>query len=337
MRLNSFFYILLNLLIFSSTGFADNYLLDKKIEYANLIQSSVFNDNFIEASSRADSLIALYPDDPIGYLFKSAVYLAEMTDAEENLYPVEFHKLIDTVIVLTDSKKADSNFFAWMSLWKGHAHAYRSLWESRFGSFSSALKHGFKAKSCYEEGLEHDSTLYDLYGGIGMYHYWKSAKTGMLRWLGIFKNEKQKGIDELYLTIDSSLLSRYSARNALVWIYFDKKEYDSVIAICNELLKQFPDGKIFLWPLAEAFNKNKDYKSAINIYNSVREKLIVNPGNYYNLIECDFKLLRSLEKLNNKKEAHEFAVKFLDYYEKIPKDISWRQRNKVSYLKRASK
>ena len=47
----------------------------------------------------------------------------------------------------------------------------------------------------------------------------------------IFSNDKQKGIQELYLTVDSSRISAATARNALIYIWLDQDEYDSVITI----------------------------------------------------------------------------------------------------------
>ena len=91
------------------------------------------------------------------------------------------------------------------SLYLGHQAAYRSLYEARFGSRFSALTYGLKAKGFYRDGLAADSALYDLYLGLGSYHYWKSAKAGILRTAGIFNDDKEKGISEIRKAIDSSL------------------------------------------------------------------------------------------------------------------------------------
>lgn len=301
-------------------------------------QSHLFNDNFHAAHEAADSLIRVCDGDAVGFLFKAATYLGQMIDAEENLYPAEFKALVDTVRVLVDQGKDTTDpRAAWRYLFLGHACAYRSLWEARFGSFTSAVKAGFEARSAYEEGLRFDSALYDLYGGLGMYHYWKSAKAGFLRWIGIFKNDKQKGIAELYLTADSSCISRESARNALIWVWLDKKEYDSVAVICREMLARFPHGKLFLWPLAEAYYKKKDYLKALETYRLLRERLTKDPGNYYNLVECDYYLYRCTKNLGRKDEARETTGEFMGYYGDMPKKTKGRQRSKIAFLKRAAK
>ncbi|HKK21037.1 MAG TPA: hypothetical protein VJ983_06150 [candidate division Zixibacteria bacterium] len=303
------------------------------------IQADLFNDEYSRAYSSLDSFIQVRPDDPIGYLFKAGAYMAEMTDAEENLYPHKFRQMADTAISLAKSRidTTQPELSAWMYLVIGHARAYESLWESRFGSFSSALSLGLKAKSAYEDGLSMDSSVYDLYGGLGMYHYWKSAKAGLLRVLRIFSNDKQKGIDELHLTIDSSLISSATARNALIYIWLDCDRYDSAIATSKAMSAEYPGGKQFLWPLAEAYVAEKQYAEAVDVYLQLQKRLCEDPGNYYNLIECDYDLYQCYDKLDEDALAGNVALGMAEYYNRIPDETLKRQRSKIGYLNRRAK
>ncbi len=262
-----------------------------------------------------------------------------MFDREDNLYPEEFNRLIDSARSKASSlcDTASNGTRAWMCLFLGHVEAYRSLWESRFGSLVTAIKKGRRAKKEYEQGLTYDSSLYDLYFGLGLYHYWKSAKAGILRWIGLIHNDKDKGIAQLYLAADSSLISRESARSALIWIRLDRKEYDSVIAGCRQMRKRYPDGKALLWPLARAYYGKKDYRNALQTFQLLRRRIADDPGNYSNLIECDYHLYRCFEKLSLDAEANKVADRMQQYYDKIPKDVRRRQRAKIALLRRAAK
>ncbi len=310
-----------------------------KTHILNLGQELLFNDRFTAVDSLYDSYIETFPDDPVGYLFKAAALMGEMADQEENLNPEVFRHLLDsTEATATRCLDTCSNKTrAWMYLMLGHARAYRSLWESRFGSLLQAIKHGFAARSAYSEGLKADSCLYDLYLGLGSYHYWKSAKGGLLRWFRILRNEKDKGITELYLAADSSLLSREAARSALVWIWLDKKEYDSVITITRELLNKYPHGKSFLWPLATACYRNKDYQGSLETFRRLRLRVITLPGNYYNLIECDYYICCCLEKLEKRAAARKHAQMMNRYFDAIPKTTRHQQRTKIVYLTRLAR
>ena len=331
--------VVVGLLLMCTAASAESYPNKQTKDILWQSQEFLFNDRFDSAHIVLDSLIYRSTGDPLGYLFKAAVYLGQMTDAEEEIYTAEFKSLLDTIeaLALSRMEGTTSRDSAWMHLCRGHAQAYRSLWESRFGSFTSALKQAFKARSSYEVGLKADSTLYDLYGGLGMYHYWKSAKAGILRWFRIFKNDKQKGIDELYLAVDSSEISRQISRNALIYIRLDKKEYDSVIVICREMFEKFPDGKLFLWPIASAYFEKEEYHKAAEVYLTLRTKLTSAPGNYYNLIECDYNLNRCYDKLKLDKEAIMSARAVSDYYDSISDKIKRRQRSKLNFLRRYAK
>ncbi|MFQ6007799.1 MAG: tetratricopeptide repeat protein, partial [Candidatus Zixiibacteriota bacterium] len=279
------------------------------------------------------------PDDPSGYLCQAIVLISEMFDREENLYEKEFRWLLDNV----ESKASKINdtasaaTCAWMSLLVGHAKAYRSLWESHFGSFIKAIKFGHEAKTEYEKGLSCDSSLYDLYFGLGLYRYWKSAKAGLLRSVGLFEDERDRGITELRLAADSSLVSQEAARCAFIWIQMNQKEYDSVINSCRRMLEKYPDGKTFLWPLAKAYLKKRDFQSAARIYGRLRELVAADPGNYFNLIECDYYLYYCYEKLTLGVEAEQVAHAAMEYYDRIPQKTRTRQRTKIAFLKRAAR
>ena len=337
--INSIFIIAISVLVstsgVSSKEYPDGVNTARFIE----IQQLLFNDRFVEADSLSRLVIWEKPDDPAGYLFRAAVLIGEMVDREENLYGNTFHQLLDKVDVTASQilDTASMSTAAWMHLFKGHAKVYQSLWESRFGAFTNSVSLGMSARSEYERGLDCDSTLYDLYFGLGAYHYWKSAKAGLLRWLGFFKNEKDKGITELYLAVDSSLISKESARNSLIWIWLDKKEYDSVITICREMLEKYPEGKVLLWPMGEAFLKKHRYREALETYLILRERLEIMPGNYKNLIECDYHLYRCYDKLKMKKEGKKVAVRLSQYYKNIPGKVRNSKRTEISYLRRIAR
>ena len=350
MKKHSFFKIMKNqsnltIFIFVSlcicivpTYASESYLTETKKESAKIIQTHIYQDNYTEAKIVADSLIAKDINDPIGYIFKAAVLLGEMTDREDNLYPIEFNDMIDKTMSLVDEKinGTDSNLVALYYLFQGHAYAYISMYESRFGSMTSALKNGFKAKSSYENGLSFDSSVYDLYGGLGMYHYWKSAKAGFLRWIHVVNDDKQKGIDELHLAIDSSAISSDAAKASLIWIYLDNDNYDTALVMAQDMYKKYPDGKTFLWAIARINYASGNYEKAIEVYQLLYDKLKLNRLNYYNILESEFQIYSAYLELGNEEKAKEIAKRCLYYVNKVPMDIRDRQRDKIEKLVKAA-
>ncbi|MFQ5498196.1 MAG: tetratricopeptide repeat protein [Candidatus Zixiibacteriota bacterium] len=313
------------------------YLDSAEIRLLNQLQDHLMNDQFCRADSICTTMINQDSSCATGHLFRGITMMTEMVDREENLYPVQFERTLDKAETLSLQSLQRDSLDVWSLLVVGHTKMYRSLWQARFGSTVGAIRLAMQARGDYERALHIDSSFYDLYLGLGLYHYWKSAKAGLLRSIGLFKNDRDRGIRELYFAADSSIFSRQPARSALASVWLDRKQYDSVIALCRDLLREFPHGKAMLWPLGEAYVKSNQYADAAVVYATLRERLQLVPGNYFNLIECDYNLYRCREKLKEAAEAHSVARRTASYYSKVPATIRSRQRSKLAYLMRASR
>ncbi len=294
------------------------------------------NDKFDSALTLCDSFIKFNSASPLGYLFKAGTLLGEMSDREEGLYSADLRKQVDTAVFLCDKELENSigKDAAYLYLWQGHAHVYRSLFESRFGSLTSAIKNGLRAHDDFRAGLIHDSTLYDLYFGLGNYYYWKSAKAGILRTIGIIDNDIEKGIEELKLTINSGHYFSDAAGNSLIWIYQDKKEYNLAIVLAENALADYPDSRTIRWPLAAAYFEKEEFKKSAEIYGYLREYFGSHTGNYFNLIECDYKMYQCYKKLGWKDESTKLLNSVSAYRSRVPRATQRRQLAKLNYLRR---
>lgn len=318
---------------------AAEYMDSARVAELLAIQDAILNEQFGPALSLSEQLIAEAPADPSGYLMAAATLLGDMTGAESNLHEERFKALLDTAVLLADTAlaTADSAHAAWLHLYIGHARAYRALWESRFGSFIAAAKLGFSAAEAYERGLAADSSVYDLYLGLGSFHYWKSAKAGLLRWMGIIKDDKDLGVRELNLAADSSVIFGDAARQAMIWVWLDRGFYDSAAVAATIAHQRYPEGNLFLWPLAEARQKNRQYDDAIATYRRLRDRIAADPGNYYNLISIDYQLALCYEALGDKEMVKTIARTVRDYRRVIPRHTEYRQRNTLENLNRMAR
>ena len=303
------------------------------------VQQEIYRDDFAAADSLTGLLSRTYPDDPAGPFFSGAALLSHMFANEDNFAQEEFEGLMDSVVTLAVQvmDTCRSGTAAWMHLFIGHAQSHRSLHQARFGSLVTALRTALEAKDNYEAGLEEDEYCYDLYFGLGLYHYWKSAKAGLLRKIGIFSDDIERGLWELQLAADSSAISQEAARNALLWIWLDRRQFDTTINACQAMIKKYPEGTVFLWPLAQAYFAAGQTVKAIDIYQTLRERAIAAPGNFYNLIECDFNLVMAYQELGSKDSTVSTARQVRKYSELIPAHTAQRQRDKLAYIKRAGR
>jgi len=337
MRYRVGLFCILLVALLGSTGEAS--MTEAKAARLQTIQDHILNEQFDSALALTDLLQTEQPEDPSGYLFEAAALLGAMTGAEANLYENEFKAAIDTAIHLAEHHLTEDSGTdaAWLHLWLGNALAYRALWESRFGSFISAAKLGFSAAEAFEAGLAEDSSVYDLYLGLGSFHYWKSAKAGLLRWMGLISDEKERGIAELNLAADSSLLFRDAARQAMIWVWLDQGHHDSAMAEARRSHEKYPEGNLFLWPLAEAQFQQRQYSAAIETYRKLRERILRDPGNYYNLVSVDYQLALCYQELDNRDMMKEIARGVRDYQKAIPRKTEHRHRDALDHLARMAR
>jgi tetratricopeptide (TPR) repeat protein len=313
----------------------ETLLSDEKLGRILDGQKAILNGRWEGAFQIFDSL-HVDSADPAGYIYRAAVLHSEMMDREENLHGRAFRLLCDSAKWAAERFLAQCNArdSALCYLYLGHQYAFRSLWEARFASKFSALSLGLKAARHYRKGLQIDSALYDLYLGLGSYHYWKSVRAGILRTVGIFRDEREKGITEISLAADSSLFSGDASKSALIWIMINEENYDSAVFLCLEMLDRYPDGNSFLWPLGESYFKSERFAEAVEVYDRLFERLKNRPGNFYNVIESAYWLNRAAEQDGDTTGTGEIRS-FLDaVYDDIPKNIRRKQRSRLAYLMR---
>ncbi len=303
------------------------------------LQASLSNSNYQTADSLCNAIIDRRPWDPAGYLFRGVRLLNEMFEYENTEKKEELFATLDTVYLLAEPIRdtAQPHIAAWMSLWIGHAKAHKSLWESRFGGFPAALKTGLQAKNEYERGLQSDTTVTDLFFGLGNYHYWKSVKAGMLTSVGIISDERERGIAELNQAATTSVISQEVAKDAFIWIWLDQKKYDEVIARCEERIALYPQGWQFYWPLAEAYYASNRYMKSAAVYTKLHEQHQKEPGNYINLVTSDYYLYLCYDALNDKEKCKMITDQFMEYYRKLPDFCKQRRRDKIDFLRRAAR
>lgn len=333
------YFVLALLLLAPAVTQSEPYIDSVRADVYRHIQDLIHDEKYDSADVIIDSIIAADPTNPGCRLFRATNMVTRMIEREQNLYGDRFTALLDSIVELSESQmdSASPNKKSWLHFFIGHTYAYRSIYEARFGSFIGAVKTGMKADQYYEDGLEFDSTNYDLYLGIGLYHYWKSVKAGILKFFRIIKDEKDKGIEELYLCQRRGRLFSEAARSSLIWVWQNEGDYDSTLSISRQFLDRFPDGKTYMWPIAQAYYRQKKFYQSQEMYEKIRERLEPDPGNYFNIIQCDYMIVQCYLRMHDQGKAAEVARRLDKYESYIPKSVEKRQRNALKLLRRMRK
>ncbi len=302
------------------------------IETLREIVSAGFSERYAEAESLAISLQWRYPYHPIGFIMQAAMLQSKMLDHEHFSYRREFHTLIKLAKKKARDRLEKNENDPWSLYCLGLAHGSHAVFESRDGSWLTAVKQGVRAKKAFSRCVEIDPQFYDAYVGIGSYHYWRTVKTGIVNWLPFVQDDRQQGIRELEIAADSARFSFDFAKDALIWVYIDTEKYEKAESLAVQMQQKYPEGKKFLWGLAQARVEAEKYDRALTAYERLLKKVTEDPNraNHYNEIEIRRRIAECADELGRYSEvvAHAKVVMALE----IAPDIRNRAGDAISEL-----
>lgn len=199
----------------------------------------VYHLKYSEAMGMCDQVIEKYPDNPMGYLGKAAVYHIIMLNYRVSLFDNQFDSLttlaIDTGGKAIKKYKDDANAFFVL----GAAYGFRGLNRIRKGQWFGAFRDGIRGVSNLMKAHDMKNDLYDVYYGLGLYYYWKSAKAKVLMFLRLMKDEREKGIEYLKISIEKGKFSSTEAVFALMEIYYYEDRYEEALGAALSLKDRF--------------------------------------------------------------------------------------------------
>jgi tetratricopeptide (TPR) repeat protein len=274
-------------------------------------------DEVFKAVDEFKKLIDLFPNDPIGYFYVSASLQTMMDDYRNYSYSDEFNKHMDLAIEKGEKIKKKGNLTAYDCLYLGGAIGYRGINEALTGDWYHGFIDGLRAKGYLEKALKLNPEFYDVYYGLGTYHFWKSLKTKIFWWLPFAKDNRQVGIDMIKLAIEKGKYATEDAKLALVRIYVENKEYENAFAMANELMKSQPAKPFLLWFLGRAQMETKMYDGAINTYQTLLKTLVASP--YYHPegeVECRYNLALAYFENKNFEDSQKQIDAILAFKEK---------------------
>ncbi len=254
----------------------------------------VHADSTHEAVEQFKKLIDIFPQDPIGYFYVSASLQTMMDDFRNYSYLDEFNRYMNLAIQTAEEKKKKGNLSAYDYLYLGGAVGYRGIHKALTGNWFGAFVDGLKGKGYLEKALKLDPELYDVYYGLGTYHFWKSLKSKIFWWLPFVADKRQMGIDMIKLAIEKGKYAKEDAKFALVRIWVENKEYEKAFNMINKLQKKHPNKPFLLWFLGQVQLETGMYDEAVNTYLALLEALTSSP--YYHPageVECRFFLARA--------------------------------------------
>ncbi|OQX95891.1 hypothetical protein B6I21_03070 [candidate division KSB1 bacterium 4572_119] len=261
-------------------------LVDVAVDY-------FYQKKFDVALNICDSVINLYPENPLGYLGKAGVYHLLMLNYRVNLFDQQFDSLTTLAIeaaqkaVIKYKKDADAFFVL------GSSYGFRGLNRIRRGEWLSAFYDGMRGMSNIRKAHRLDNEMWDVYYAFGLFYYWKSAKAKVLTFLRLMKDEREKGIEYLKIAIEKGKYTSEESKFALIEIYYYEDRYHEALKECNSISEIFRDDPTWNYLMAKIYGKLNQWKQAKIFYTKLLELLEQSPFKSYSFFaECHYGLAK---------------------------------------------
>lgn len=192
-----------------------------------------------------DSLRQENPKDVRPYLFKAVVYIQLLVNCKnteknkdlffENIYKAE-------KIAKRMAKKDEDDWYA--NFFLGGVYGWMAKYYLDAGDKWKTFINARRAKVYLEKTKKLNPDCFDVYYGLGVYHYYAGTLPKLLRFflpLLNFGGNTKKGIGELNLAKEKGKYSRDFAAYELVLIYLDKKEKrGDGLRLLSKLCEKYP-------------------------------------------------------------------------------------------------
>jgi len=252
---------------------------------------NVYKEKFKQAEVDAKRIIKKYPEHPAGYFFYAAILNSHMEYLQSEKHEIEFYHNCDLAISKGEEileKKPDD---AWTKFFIGGANGLKGTYESRYGRWITAFKHGWRGVVLFRELLETSPEMEDAFFGIATYDYWRSAKTKLLWWLPGVVDKREVAIEVLYKMRANGIYIKESASVNLVDILYNEEQYAAALEVANAMLATYPSNLICWWGKAKAQLGLHEYKEAEKSFNYILKRIESEPfETHFNIVLCYFYL-----------------------------------------------
>jgi tetratricopeptide (TPR) repeat protein len=306
-----------------------------------------YRENYGAALAIADEIIQKYPQEPDGYFFKAAIYDYYMEDYHTDKYSDKFFSNMEIAEKKAKAKLnslTDPKERAWMNFYIAGAAGYRAIRAGKDGNYIVALKYAIEGLKPLKSALEEDSTLYDAYFPLGIYHYALSKAPSRIGFIPSFvlsrnrEEDRERGINYLTLAWQRGRYTSVVSALTLAWVLSQEGRSKEAIPILKGYVEKYPESRYFKWVYGFLLIKEGRFQEAEEIY----EKLLYlvlrdQPDSPYNAVYVSYSLGYVKYFLGKFEDALRLFILAEEYYEKAPQKVKGELKEVISQVQKMKK
>jgi len=247
----------------------------------------VYNEKFKLAEDESKKLMKKYPDHPAGYFFYAITLMSWMEFYQSDSREDEFYRMCDAAIEKGEIIQSKDPSDYWAIFFMGGADGAKGTYESRYEKWITSFRHGWKGVSTLQGLLKKNPDLKDIYYGLGMYDYWRSALTKILWWMPGIENKIEIGMKEMLVAKNEGIYTSTAASANLIPMMVNEKRYSDAFSLSEEMLSKYPGSLVFCWGKGEALFGLGKYEDAEQVFRYILGRVESEPfDNHYNAALC---------------------------------------------------
>jgi len=253
----------------------------------------IYRESFQEADKQIRWIQKKYSKHPIGPFLKAAAIDARMvyyfSSVEESALMKSCDKAIDLGEKMLRKNKGDK----WTAFFVGGAYGYKGTFQARYKKYLTAFRNGWQGVSMLKTLHTSHPDFYDIYLGLGTYHYWSSKFSRLLWWMPGLEDKRSEGIKQLKRVVEDGLYTKEVAAINLIAIYLEEKDYSAAISLSEQMLKRFPQTRLFSFSLAQALFFSGKHSRAEELFRRILDRCdAAKHNNYVYPLKCRSYLAR---------------------------------------------
>lgn len=261
-----------------------------------------YTDRYEEAVATIDTLVAAHPTHPAPSFFKAFIYQNWMLNYRLNRYEKELEESARRTIE-TGNRMMESDDDPWLNFLVGAAYGYRGLHRFRKHQWIRAYFDCRKGIDNLQEALTRSPDLYDCHLGLGSYHYWRSARSRLIRRVVFWMRDRRElGLSQLRLAVDRGVFSSHEAIHGLMLAHFDHGDYDEALALNDTAMRLYePPSLGALYMRGRLMARLERWEEVETLFEQIRERLPDESVGYD--VECMYWIARAYHGQGRAAEA----------------------------------
>jgi len=283
----------------------------------------ISSDQYEEALVLLDTLQRMYPDHPAPYFFKAATYQDWMSSFRTTRFQEQVEENVQLAIEKGNELLKRKND-AWVHFYIGAAYGYRAFNRFRKHNWIGAYMDGRRGINQLKKAMAEDPNLYDVYLGLGSYHYWRTARSKFISAAAFWmKDKREVGLRQLEFAMQHGLYSKEQAAYNLIAAYMDYGQHEKAMEVVEGLIQEKNTPSISdLYYKARLLIEFERWPEVEAVFGEILKRL---EGDKFAsigyLVECKYWIAAALRAQNKGSEALQWTQNAIAQSEKRNGDL----------------